>query len=40
MKTAMKKFYALVELSKGQLISEGLFDFLNFPKQKFDEFLP
>ena len=36
----MKKFYALVELSKGQLISERLFDFLNFPKQKFDEFLP
>ena len=29
-------------MTKGQLISECLFDFLNFPKnnEKFDKFLP
>ena len=41
-RTASKKPPALV-LTKGQLISECLFDDLNFPKKtnkKFDKFLP
>ena len=36
-------FYQCFATNKGQLISEWLFDVLNFPKktkQKFDEFLP
>ena len=35
--------YEIAALAKGQLISEWLFDVLNFPKKhtkQFDEFLP
>ena len=36
----MKRNDCVTPIDKGQLISDWLFDFLNIPQKKFEEFMP